>query len=118
MCASCSLSLRVCLTQGKRLQGSLAWCRGLWAGPWLRCDLHLLWEDKLRISPFYFLGTVEVINARETVPRGFPHDLLSGCAAGLPIGKDTDWAMRALCAPGMRCTKFGVGRSKDLADFI
>ncbi|PKK22769.1 gamma-glutamyltransferase 5 [Columba livia] len=31
-------------------------------------------------------GTVEVINARETVPRGFPRDLLSGCAAGLPIG--------------------------------
>ncbi|KAM9219485.1 glutathione hydrolase 5 proenzyme [Leptosomus discolor] len=31
-------------------------------------------------------GTVEVINARETVPRVFPHDLLSGCAAGLPIG--------------------------------
>ncbi|OPJ74802.1 glutathione hydrolase 5 proenzyme [Patagioenas fasciata] len=30
-------------------------------------------------------GTVEVINARETVPRGFPHDLLSGCA-GLHIG--------------------------------
>ncbi|NXL93491.1 GGT5 hydrolase, partial [Alectura lathami] len=25
-------------------------------------------------------GTVEVINARETVPRGFPQDLLSGCA--------------------------------------
>ncbi|NXV97455.1 GGT5 hydrolase, partial [Calonectris borealis] len=31
-------------------------------------------------------GTVEVINARETVPRVFPHDLLSGCAAGFPIG--------------------------------
>ncbi|KAM7089673.1 glutathione hydrolase 5 proenzyme isoform 1-T1 [Ciconia maguari] len=31
-------------------------------------------------------GAVEVINARETVPRVFPHDLLSGCAAGLPIG--------------------------------
>ncbi|NXF47762.1 GGT5 hydrolase, partial [Oceanites oceanicus] len=31
-------------------------------------------------------GTVEVINARETVPRVFPHNLLSGCAAGLPIG--------------------------------
>ncbi|NWH53073.1 GGT5 hydrolase, partial [Fregata magnificens] len=31
-------------------------------------------------------GTVEVINARETVPREFPHDLLSGCAAGFPIG--------------------------------
>ncbi|NXI20509.1 GGT5 hydrolase, partial [Irena cyanogastra] len=31
-------------------------------------------------------GTVEVINARETVPRGFPHDLLSGCGAGFPIG--------------------------------
>ncbi|KAM6111762.1 glutathione hydrolase 5 proenzyme [Pterocles gutturalis] len=31
-------------------------------------------------------GTVEVINARETVPRVFPHNLLSGCAAGYPIG--------------------------------
>ncbi|XP_075290751.1 glutathione hydrolase 5 proenzyme [Opisthocomus hoazin] len=31
-------------------------------------------------------GTVKVINARETVPRVFLHDLLSGCAAGLPIG--------------------------------
>ncbi|NXC49856.1 GGT5 hydrolase, partial [Penelope pileata] len=29
-------------------------------------------------------GTVEVINARETVPRDFPHDLLSGCR--FPIG--------------------------------
>ncbi|XP_009988793.1 PREDICTED: gamma-glutamyltransferase 5 [Tauraco erythrolophus] len=27
-------------------------------------------------------GAVEVINARETVPRVFPHDLLSGCADG------------------------------------
>ncbi|KAM6051473.1 glutathione hydrolase 5 proenzyme [Theristicus caerulescens] len=31
-------------------------------------------------------GTVEVINARETVPRVFPHDLLSGCAPGSSIG--------------------------------
>ncbi|KAM9371876.1 glutathione hydrolase 5 proenzyme [Phaethornis superciliosus] len=31
-------------------------------------------------------GAVEVINARETVPRVFPRDLLSGCAAGFPIG--------------------------------
>ncbi|XP_010284680.1 PREDICTED: gamma-glutamyltransferase 5 [Phaethon lepturus] len=31
-------------------------------------------------------GTVEVINARETVPREFPHNLLSGCASGFPIG--------------------------------
>ncbi|NXT62873.1 GGT5 hydrolase, partial [Chaetops frenatus] len=31
-------------------------------------------------------GTVEVINARETVPRVFPHDLLSACATGFPIG--------------------------------
>ncbi|KFP64694.1 Gamma-glutamyltransferase 5, partial [Cariama cristata] len=31
-------------------------------------------------------GTVEVINARETVPRVFPHNLLSGCTAGFPIG--------------------------------
>ncbi|NXC68570.1 GGT5 hydrolase, partial [Anhinga anhinga] len=31
-------------------------------------------------------GTVEVINARETVPRMFPHNLLSGCGAGFPIG--------------------------------
>ncbi|KAM6051957.1 glutathione hydrolase 5 proenzyme [Chlamydotis macqueenii] len=31
-------------------------------------------------------GTVEVINARETAPRVFPHDLLSGCSAGFPIG--------------------------------
>ncbi|NWY97371.1 GGT5 hydrolase, partial [Loxia curvirostra] len=30
-------------------------------------------------------GAVEVINARETVPRVFPHDLLSGCGAGFPI---------------------------------
>ncbi|XP_010176886.1 PREDICTED: gamma-glutamyltransferase 5 [Mesitornis unicolor] len=31
-------------------------------------------------------GTVEVINARETVPRAVPHNLLSGCAAGFLIG--------------------------------
>ncbi|XP_005147837.1 glutathione hydrolase 5 proenzyme [Melopsittacus undulatus] len=31
-------------------------------------------------------GTVEVINARETVPRVFPQNLLSGCAAGFPVG--------------------------------
>ncbi|XP_068268555.1 LOW QUALITY PROTEIN: glutathione hydrolase 5 proenzyme [Nyctibius grandis] len=31
-------------------------------------------------------GAVEVINARETAPRVFPPDLLSGCAAGFPIG--------------------------------
>ncbi|NWH32493.1 GGT5 hydrolase, partial [Chloropsis hardwickii] len=31
-------------------------------------------------------GAVEVINARETVPREFPHNLLSGCGAGFPIG--------------------------------
>ncbi|KAM6340736.1 glutathione hydrolase 5 proenzyme [Alca torda] len=31
-------------------------------------------------------GTVEVINARETVPRVFPHDLLFGCDGGFPIG--------------------------------
>ncbi|NWT68436.1 GGT5 hydrolase, partial [Prunella himalayana] len=31
-------------------------------------------------------GAVEVINARETVPRVFPHNLLSGCAAGFPVG--------------------------------
>ncbi|XP_010396432.1 glutathione hydrolase 5 proenzyme isoform X1 [Corvus cornix cornix] len=31
-------------------------------------------------------GTVEVINARETVPRVFPHNLLSGCSPGFPIG--------------------------------
>ncbi|NWV92198.1 GGT5 hydrolase, partial [Machaerirhynchus nigripectus] len=31
-------------------------------------------------------GTVEVINARETVPRVFPHNLLSGCGPGFPIG--------------------------------
>ncbi|NWU51881.1 GGT5 hydrolase, partial [Dromas ardeola] len=31
-------------------------------------------------------GTVEVINARETVPRVFPHDLLSGCDGDFPIG--------------------------------
>ncbi|NWW28502.1 GGT5 hydrolase, partial [Falcunculus frontatus] len=33
-------------------------------------------------------GTVEVINARETVPGVFPHNLLSGCSPGFPIGKD------------------------------
>ncbi|NXA85631.1 GGT5 hydrolase, partial [Melanocharis versteri] len=31
-------------------------------------------------------GTVEVINARETVPRGFPDNLLSGCSPGFPVG--------------------------------
>ncbi|XP_009891507.1 PREDICTED: gamma-glutamyltransferase 5 [Charadrius vociferus] len=31
-------------------------------------------------------GKVEVINARETVPQVFPHNLLSGCAPGFPIG--------------------------------
>ncbi|KAF4792806.1 Gamma-glutamyltransferase 5 [Turdus rufiventris] len=31
-------------------------------------------------------GAVEVINARETVPRVFPDDLLSGCNAGFPVG--------------------------------
>ncbi|NXK93755.1 GGT5 hydrolase, partial [Formicarius rufipectus] len=31
-------------------------------------------------------GTVEVINARETVPRSFPQDLLSGCGSGFFIG--------------------------------
>ncbi|XP_058707710.1 glutathione hydrolase 5 proenzyme [Poecile atricapillus] len=31
-------------------------------------------------------GAVEVINARETVPRVFPHNLLSGCGAGFPFG--------------------------------
>ncbi|XP_026715798.1 glutathione hydrolase 5 proenzyme [Athene cunicularia] len=31
-------------------------------------------------------GTVEVINARETVPRVFPHNLLSGCSARFLIG--------------------------------
>ncbi|NXM67135.1 GGT5 hydrolase, partial [Serilophus lunatus] len=31
-------------------------------------------------------GTVEVINARETVPREFARNLLSGCRNGFPIG--------------------------------
>ncbi|KFV47862.1 Gamma-glutamyltransferase 5, partial [Gavia stellata] len=31
-------------------------------------------------------GTVEVINARETVPRAFPHNLLSGCTDVFRIG--------------------------------
>ncbi|NXW61288.1 GGT5 hydrolase, partial [Eurystomus gularis] len=31
-------------------------------------------------------GTVEVINARETVPRVFPHNLLDGCASQHHIG--------------------------------
>ncbi|NXM61239.1 GGT5 hydrolase, partial [Illadopsis cleaveri] len=31
-------------------------------------------------------GTVEVINARETAPRMFPHNLLSDCNAGFPTG--------------------------------
>ncbi|KAM7004710.1 glutathione hydrolase 5 proenzyme [Passerculus sandwichensis] len=31
-------------------------------------------------------GTVEVINARETAPRVFPLNLLSGCGVGFPIG--------------------------------
>lgn len=55
----------------------------------------------LCISSFSFLGTVEVINARETVPQEVPHDLLSSCAAP-PIGKDTD------C--GKQCTKLRVGK--------
>lgn len=50
----------------------------------------------LCICPLSFLGTVEVINARETVPRVFQPNLLSGCAAGFPVGKDTEWAMRAV----------------------
>lgn len=55
----------------------------------------------LRISAFSFLGTVEVINARETVPQDVPHNLLSSCAAP-PLGKDTD------C--GKQCTKLRVGK--------
>ncbi|NXA38043.1 GGT5 hydrolase, partial [Eudromia elegans] len=31
-------------------------------------------------------GRVEVINARETAPRGLQHDLLAGCADGVSIG--------------------------------
>ncbi|XP_015499498.1 glutathione hydrolase 5 proenzyme [Parus major] len=31
-------------------------------------------------------GAVEVINARETAPRVFPHNLLSDCGAGFPFG--------------------------------
>ncbi|XP_066055975.1 glutathione hydrolase 5 proenzyme [Chamaea fasciata] len=31
-------------------------------------------------------GTVEVINARETAPRMFSHNLLSRCSVGFPIG--------------------------------
>ncbi|NXT78036.1 GGT5 hydrolase, partial [Zapornia atra] len=31
-------------------------------------------------------GTVEVINARETVPQVFPPNLLSDCRAGFPVG--------------------------------
>ncbi|NWV83219.1 GGT5 hydrolase, partial [Dasyornis broadbenti] len=31
-------------------------------------------------------GAVEVINARETVPRVFPPNLLSGCGSGFPVG--------------------------------
>ncbi|XP_050570232.1 glutathione hydrolase 5 proenzyme [Cygnus atratus] len=34
-------------------------------------------------------GTVEVINARETVPQGFARVLLSGCS--LPIGTGSQW---------------------------
>lgn len=45
------------------------------------------WKRLLCIFSFSFLGTVEVINARETAPQGIPSDLLSGCAR-LPIGKD------------------------------
>ncbi|NXG60179.1 GGT5 hydrolase, partial [Hemiprocne comata] len=45
-------------------------------------------------------GAVEVINARETAPRVFPHDLLSGCAAGFPIGKDTACSPRWIAVPG------------------
>ncbi|NWR42102.1 GGT5 hydrolase, partial [Regulus satrapa] len=43
-------------------------------------------------------GAVEVINARETVPRVFPPDLLSGCHAGFPIGKA--WCPRWIGVPG------------------
>ncbi|NWI50117.1 GGT5 hydrolase, partial [Calyptomena viridis] len=56
-------------------------------------------------------GTVEVINARETVPRGFPRNLLSGCSPGFPIGKDTDWAVRDLCPPGLHKTHGGELRT-------
>lgn len=47
-----------------------------------------------------------MINARETVPRIFPHDLLSGCLAGFHIGKDTAWAT-AVCSPGVHRTQGG-----------
>lgn len=55
---------------------------------------------------FLLLGTVEVINARETTPQTFPRDLLSSCNAGFPIGKDTAWAT-AVCPPGVHRAQGG-----------
>ncbi|NWQ81104.1 GGT5 hydrolase, partial [Columbina picui] len=86
---------------------------------WIQRDrqVHVLTTGVHRVSVLSPLlrvssRTVEVINARETVPQRFPHDLLSGCTAGLPVGKDT--AMRAVCAPGVRCTKLRVGEVRTL----
>ena len=66
------------------------------------------------ISPFSSPGTVEVINARETVPRAFLHNLSSCYSTDLPIGKDTDWATRAVCPPGVQCTKLRAGEPRTL----
>lgn len=43
-----------------------------------------------------------MINARETAPRVLHHNLLSGCGAGFPIGKDT-----GLCPPGVHRAQGG-----------
>lgn len=47
-----------------------------------------------------------MINARETVPRVFPDDLLSGCNARFPVGKDTVWTTD-VCPPGVHRTQGG-----------
>lgn len=47
-----------------------------------------------------------MINARETVPQGFPHNLLSDCNTSFPIGKDSAWAT-GVCPPGVHRAQGG-----------
>lgn len=108
--AACPSSVHGPLAKGSRaVQPHQLWPCGLrHAHGLLKSGVHLLQEDNVLYFPFLFLGTVEVINARETVPRVFLHNLLSGCAAGFPVGKDTAWAMRAVC------TELRVGGPRPL----